>query len=212
MAPGTDAARKWLLAVVPLVVAALVLGVWLAVRGGDMAASAGAAQGTPSARPAPAGSTATPSIADPSSAPSALTTVPVGRVRTKAPVPMDEKGDFGGGVGVRLVGIEAVHGVAHGPGQIAGPALRLTLRISNDSAAPVPLTGLVVNVSYGPQHLPASILSGPGAAPFGASVKPGESESGTYVFAVPADGRGQVSVEVSYSAQEPTVVFRGSAG
>ena len=39
---------------------------------------------------------------------------------------------------------------------------------------------------------------------------PGESRTGTYLYAVPPEGRGDLRVEISYTGSAPTVAFEGS--
>ena len=75
-----------------------------------------------------------------------------------------------------------------GPGEVAGPAVRFTLRLRNDSAQEVPLNTTVVNLYYGKAKTPASPLSEPGGAPLPATVAAGGEASGTYVFVVPQKG------------------------
>ncbi len=143
--------------------------------------------------------------------PGSLETVDVREVSVAPPVALDEAGDFGTGVTVRISDIEAVAGVAHGPGEVAGPALRLTMVADNDSQDPVSLEGMVVALTYGAEKTPASSLSDPGARPFEGELAPGGRATAAYVFGVPEEARGRVSVSTSYTGRAPTVVFEGDA-
>lgn len=136
-------------------------------------------------------------------------TQPVGTVRTEPPVGLDETGDFGTGLTVRLTGVEPVQGVARAPGEIAGPALEVTVRATNDSTRPISLDGVIVFLSYGEDRTPATDF-GHGSAPLQGDLAAGSSASGTYVFAVPEDQRDDVRVEISYTGEAPTVAFEGS--
>jgi hypothetical protein len=143
--------------------------------------------------------------------PGSLDTVPVETVVTAPPVGIDEVADTGTGMTFRLEQLEAVDGEANGPGEIAGPAVRVTVVATNDSPSPVLLESIVVDLTYGAQNTSAAPLSGPGALRFSGEVAPGASATGVYVFEVPVDQRGAVSVLVSYAASVSPVVFQGEA-
>ncbi|WP_098483402.1 hypothetical protein [Georgenia soli] len=136
-------------------------------------------------------------------------TVPVGSVRTQAPVDLDGTGDFGTGLTVRLAGVRGVQGVARAPGEVAGPALEVTVRATNGSDAPIALDGVVGYLSYGGDRTPATDF-GQGSAPLQGELAAGASATGTYVFAVPEDQRDDVRVEISYTGEAPTVAFEGA--
>src|SRR3712207_8712402 len=57
---------------------------------------------------------------------------------------------------------------------IAGPALRVTVRVENGTAEPVALGGVAVNLAYGPDRTPASPLDEPSRRPFATMVEPGQ--------------------------------------
>ena len=143
--------------------------------------------------------------------PGSLETVPVETVVTAPPVAIDEEADAGTGMTFRLERLEAVQGEATGPGEIAGPAVRVTVVASNDSSAPVLMEGVVVDLTYGPDKTSAAPLSGPGVVRFEGEVAPGASVTAVYVFDVPLDQRAAVSVLVSYLASVSPVVFEGPA-
>lgn len=136
-------------------------------------------------------------------------TVAIEPVSTKPPVELDEAADFGTGLSVRLAGIESVQGVARAPGEIAGPALEVTVEAANDSPEAVSLDGVVVFLSYGEDRVPASDFRD-GSAPLGGSLAAQSSATGTYVFAVPEEQRDDVRIEMSYTGEAPTVAFTGS--
>jgi hypothetical protein len=135
-------------------------------------------------------------------------TVPVEPVRTRAPVPLDATGDFGTGLRVRLTSIKAVDGEARGPGEIAGPALRVAVAARNAGDAAIPLEHVVVFMSYGADWTPASDLS-TGSRPLGGTLAAGGQGTGVYVFSVPPDQRDDIRVEISYTGEAPTVAFQG---
>lgn len=139
------------------------------------------------------------------------TTVPARTVETTE-APLDERKDLGNGVAVQVTDVEPVKGEARGPGEVAGDALRIRLKVLNRTKRPVSMEMAVVNLYYGPDAAPASGLSGPGAVPLPSSIPPGSSGTGRYVYNVPQDGRDTIKVEFSYTTAAPTVVFTGKPG
>ncbi len=128
-----------------------------------------------------------------------------------APVGLTEEAAVGNGVTATVEDLEAVLGSAQGPGQVAGPAVRVTVRIVNGTGAPLSLDAVAVDVTYGPGATPASPLDDPSAAPFTGTAGPGESATGIYVFTVPEDRRDALTVAVGYQAGAPYLVFTGPA-
>ncbi|MGZ8750598.1 MAG: hypothetical protein ACXWYP_06935 [Pseudonocardia sp.] len=124
-------------------------------------------------------------------------------------VPLDAEAAVGNGIVATLPQIEAIEGSAVGPGNIAGPALRVTVRIANGTAEGVPLEGVAVNMYYGTDRTPASPLDDPSRRPFGGMVAAGDSADAIYVFSVPADARDSVTIEVGYQAGAPLLLFTG---
>jgi hypothetical protein len=110
-----------------------------------------------------------------------------------------------------IVRVESVRGQAHGVGEVAGPALRFTVKVTNKGGKPVSLNLALVNVFYGSAKTPASSLSGPGYSPLPQKLKASGSATGRYVFGIPQGKRQTLRVEFSYKANAPTVIFRGSA-
>lgn len=229
--PETSTSHGRRFAVAVLVLAVLALWAVLATTGADRPTADARAPSPPSATASPVGDSppadaasptpTVPSTAPDAAAPDAASTpgpetplgegkvVPVEPVTVRPPVGLDATGDFGTGLTVRLAALEPVAGVARAPGEIAGPALAVTVEAENDSTAPVSLDDVVVFLSYGPERIPATDL-GEGSTPLGGSLGAGSSTSGTYVFAVPDDGRADLRVEISYTGEAPTVAFSGS--
>jgi hypothetical protein len=211
VSPMTMTVRRRLLVVGSLVLVAALL-VWLiASRAGDSDSSkdaepdsgdAVAAASTPGAEPS-SGPAGTPS-------PGSLDEVPVEEATTEPAIPLTATADFGTGMKLRIVKMESVAGKARGTGEIAGPALRLTLRMSNGSDSAVSLESAIVDATTGKDKTPAPTLSGPGAKPFEGEVAAGEAMTAVYVFGVPEDARDRLQVAVSYVADAPVVAFAGA--
>jgi hypothetical protein len=175
------------------------------------------AASTPTSSPSPSSAASTPKASrtpkesvppptatgEPTVVPSAATST------TKAPI--DKKGDLGNGVEVRVNRIENVQGEAQGPGEVAGPALRVSITVKNNTSKAVSMELALANLYYGKEATPASPLSGPGADPLTRAIPAGKSATGRYVFGVPKDERDQIQVEFSYTTKAPTVIFTGAA-
>ena len=127
---------------------------------------------------------------------------------TRAPI--TKPGDLGNGVVVKVAQVESVKGTAQGPGEIAGPALRVTISVNNGAAKALAMGSSVVNLYYGTGRIPAGPLSGPGAKQLTGSIRPGATATGTYVFGVPKNQRTHIEVEFSYTTDAPTVIFSGA--
>ncbi len=127
------------------------------------------------------------------------------------PIDFDEAGDFGTGVTAEIIGLEAVDGEARLPGEIAGPASRVEVRLVNDSGETIDLSGARIEITYGPDRTPGITLGQPDIVEFPASLEPGGRADAASVFVVPADQRENVQVAVWYTVDAPIVVFEGSA-
>jgi hypothetical protein len=190
------------------------LSAWLVASGNDGSTpEAAGSRGEPGAvAPGPTPGAAPSSGPTEPPSPGSLEVVPVEQAASNPAIPLTATADFGTGMELRIVRVESVQGVARAMGEIAGPALRLTLRMSNGSDSAVSLDSAVVNVSSGAGHTPASTLSGPGSKAFHGEVAPDDSMTGAYVFGVPEGARDRLQVTVSYSSEAPVVVFTGAAG
>jgi hypothetical protein len=127
-----------------------------------------------------------------------------------APVALDKPAAVGG-VTAEVTSLTAVRASGRGPGNIAGPALRATVRLTNGTGGPVSLDGVAVALTYGKNASPASPVDDPSQSPFRGTVQPGRSAVGVYVFSVPSGDRNVVTVSVGYRAGAPFLVFTGSA-
>jgi hypothetical protein len=199
------------ISLVGLGIAIVVIAALSTLGNGDGAASAPSPSSSDSSSSGPSSGTPavpSPSLGTPSTVGSGQA-VPVGEVRTLKPVPLKSTGDFGTGLTVRLTHLHSVKGVANAPGEISGPALKVIVVADNGATDQISLDGVVVFLSYGADRTPASEFDTMGA-PLRGGLAAGTTRTGTYVFAVPSDQRGDVRVEVSYTGKAPTVAFEGS--
>jgi hypothetical protein len=125
-------------------------------------------------------------------------------------VPLTSPGPVGNGVVISLAGIQGIQGAATGPGNIDGPAVRVTVRVHNGTSGTISLGGVAVNMYYGADRTPASPLDDSSRRPFDGQLAAGRSADGVYVFTVPAGARDHVTVEVGYQAGAPRVLFTGA--
>lgn len=205
-----------------IVLTTALVGAYGAAQGKSDVLSIGSVSPTPSAPSPAATSDSTPSpTADapadtpaPAPVPAPEDAAPPGNAVApveQAPVPLTGSATVVPQVVFTLGTLEAVDGVAQGPGEVAGPALRFTLTVRNDTAASVSLAATVVNLYAGVDQTPSIDLAEPGGVPLPNEVKPGKSVTGTFVFAVPRDARNPVKITVDYSVGVPIVVFQGPA-
>ncbi|MBF0688973.1 MAG: hypothetical protein IR158_14555 [Cellulomonas sp.] len=220
--PVLSRARWWVVAVVALVVVAV--GLTLALAGSRGAGREGGAVAapTPSATPTRAVAGATALADDPSGAGSVDDTAPSadppaegapadGAAVPTVTVPIDAVAELAEAVTARLSAVDAVDGEAVQPGEVGGPALRVKVELVNGSAAPLDLRGAVVNLYHGPQQTPATTLTEPGGSPLPHGLEAGATATGAFVFAVPADARDDLRVELDVRAVGPVVLFAGDA-
>jgi hypothetical protein len=202
--------RRWLLLGAVLLGAAVAVGVGVLVSTSDTPPGV-AAPSTVLGPDATSGPSPTetpvlpPSSTDP---PTDAPTVPAPET-TLSPVPLDGTASFGTGVTARLTAVESVAGEASGPGEVAGPAVRVTVELHNGTNEALALNEMIVDVFAGTELAPGEPLSGPGVQWFDGTLEPGGDATGVYVFGVPADRRDQVRVRVSYDPLAPTVLFEG---
>lgn len=203
------------LLVVLLVVLAIVLGgdddAPATDRGGQGSGQAGAGSGATSAAP----SSAAPPTSDPApAAPAPEVDGPVaGSVDDLPPslpqVGLDETAAVGDGVAVAVASVQRFQGSGVGPGNVAGPALRVTIRLTNGTADPVDLDAVAVHAGYGPDVTPAPDLEDVSRLPFSGTLAPGATAEGTYVFSVPASRLDPAVIEVGYRPGAPLALFVG---
>lgn len=205
--------RLWL-AIAALAVAAVVIALVVAGRGSnDPAASAAgdstaAAEGDPSST---ADATSTPGEPSPAPPVAAESPAPPGGDEPPPLLPevaLDEPVAEGGVTG-SLVLVEEIRADGNGPGNIDGPALRVTVRLVNETDADLDLAGVSVNAAYGPDRTPASPIEDASQSSFSGIVPPGGTAEGVYVFGVPENARNDIRIEVGPRAGAPVMVFTG---
>ncbi|GAA1855399.1 hypothetical protein ACFFOM_11090 [Microlunatus capsulatus] len=161
----------------------------------------------PEPPPVPASSAATTPVPPPTPG-SAESSVEAQPVRTRKPVRLDAPGEAADDVVVRLASVRAVEATASGPGEVAGPALAVTVSIENGTTAELDLGSAVVNLADA-KGAPGSLMSADPARPLPTRAAAGQTVDGVYVFTVAEGRRDPVTVEVGVTPSDPLVVFRG---
>ncbi|MHA6693429.1 hypothetical protein [Homoserinimonas sp. A520] len=193
--------RRILLIAIPVLLAiAAVIAVVAALGAAPGASTPSQPPGiSPSASPSPS-ATPTPST-PPTEGPAAPT--------DKPPAAIDEPAPITPSLTAEIARVEAVDGTARGPGEVAGPSLRVTVTIANSASTDAPLGTTVVSAYYGADLTPAPELREPGGSPLPAMVGAGTTATGVYIFTVPQDERSNVTIMVDYSVDVEPLVFQG---
>lgn len=157
--------------------------------------------GGPADAAAPSAAPTAPTVLSTSSAPTPQPTATTG-LRSAAPITS--------ALTAKIVSMKAVRAEATQPGQVGGPAVRFTIRLTNTSGSAIDLSSTVVNVYSGVDQAPAYQLDSDGLV-FPATVAKRSSVTGTAVFTIPVADRGQVRVTVDTSATSTVVAFSGAA-
>lgn len=162
------------------------------------------------ASPTPSVSTAAPLPPTPSVWP----TPAPGSTAVATPQPpvaadLQDDADLAEGVHARVKELESVEGAAQGSGEISGPAIRVTIEVTNETSESVDLSAAVVNLAFGSAETPGAPVSGPGVVAFPASLAAADSASGTFVFTVPLVERDHIRITLDASATTPMIVFSG---
>jgi len=111
---------------------------------------------------------------------------------------------------VSLVHVKALKVTAVGPGEIAGSALAVTVRVDNRSSAAIDADSAVVTLIDSAGNVGTPTTATP-ASPFVGSIPPGSRRDAVYVFTVAVSVRNPINVVVSYSADAPAAHFAGNA-
>lgn len=124
-----------------------------------------------------------------------------------APVALDKPAAFGNGVTAKVVKSQRVTLSAQGPGEVAGPGVRVELELTNGTGEAIDLNAVAANLFYGKDKTPASPALN-SDTPFSGSLEAGKAAKAIYNFSLPK-GADPVELQVSYTITQPVVVFVG---
>ena len=174
--------------------------------------TAPSATGTPSERStATASSSAPPPAATAAAPPSRGTvnqTVEPKPVPSSKPVQLDKPASSSPGIKVRLTSIRRITVTEGLPGEVAGPALAITVSVDNQSNKTVGLGDAVVNLTDS-SGAPANPIVSPPARPLPTAVRSGQVVNGVCAFTVATSRQKTVTVTVSLAPDQPVLVFKG---
>jgi hypothetical protein len=198
------ATARWLLVPAVICIAAATLVGCTAPSGGAPTAPTGAPAATVSAAP-------TASQTSPAVTPGKIDqTVAPKPQKTAKPVDLDKQ-QKAGGITVSLKSIKSSKVTGHGPGEISGPSLVVTVEIKNASASKVSVDSAIVTLIDSKGNVGTPMTESP-ARPFTGSVAARGSATGVYVFQVGKKVRNPIHVSVNYSTEHITALFVGNAG
>ena len=126
-----------------------------------------------------------------------------------APVQMDQPGDFGNGVTVRITGTQVIDVKAKLPGETTGTAIAVSLELANNSKKSIELSNVIVDLTDsegGSFNLSDSAEQN---IAFKGELKAGGTASATYVFRAEIQKGSSQYLTVKYATAVPTVVFAG---
>lgn len=172
---------------------------------------AGAGSGDPDDAASP-GSSATPTPQPTEfSTPSPGATATVDKPSDGEEVPLDQPAPAVQGIVAEVVGLEATTAGGEVPGEPAGPAIKVTVRLTNGSTSAVDTSGSNVTMTYGgDDRLPAAGLAGDGTSMWPESIPAGGRADAIFQFAVPTVPEGDIRVMVDLLAAAPNIVFVGA--
>lgn len=126
------------------------------------------------------------------------------------PAGFTEPARWSDGATVRVLGAEQQVAGGSGPGALPGqPQTVFTLELTNGTGAPLDLTGVVVQATYGP-GTQASPLYDEATVDFGGVLAPGAIATAVYSFAVPEAGLGDATLTVDVDGYRFPAVFSGA--
>lgn len=179
--------------------------------------------GTRSTSPGPAGSapasiTSTPATRHPAAGKTAAPPVPGNVHQTVAsrtvhlltPKPVGATVTYRSrALTASVLSASRVEASARIPGEIAGPALSLQLRMTNRGAAKLPVGTLIAVTAFDAAGQPLSPITTSSTA-ISKTLRPGASTVGRYVFHLPTRSHDQVTIEVTFAATAEVARFIGS--
>ncbi|MBA2388426.1 MAG: hypothetical protein H0V69_15225, partial [Acidimicrobiia bacterium] len=155
-------------------------------------------------------STSTPDIADDVAPGSGGIddVVPAEPQTTMPEAPLEESVDVGDGITAEIASIERIEGKARLPGEIGGPALAITARLSNDGDETLEVNGVTVTLTDD-DGVPSIPLTNDPADRFTGSIAPDHSAEAVYVFEFGESRPEPITISVNYSAEAPVALFVG---
>lgn len=124
-------------------------------------------------------------------------------------VGLDEVVPAGAKASMHLKSVELTQAEADGIGQIAGPALMLEIGIDNESKDELDLSRMEITAYVGKDLTPTNLLTDSRSVALPAAVKSGETVEGTYLFSVPNDEPGTVTIQFNSGNETEVQILVG---
>lgn len=127
------------------------------------------------------------------------------------PATVNQPVRYGDGVSLRVRSVSFAKETSKGPGSFPGrPYALLTLVMTNKSNTALSISDVVVTV-LGHNFVPVPPVYAQEAKvqDFSGTLKPGQTASARYAFAVPPASRSMVTVVVDFDGAHTSAVFRG---
>ena len=115
----------------------------------------------------------------------------------------------GRGLTASVLRATRINATARIPGEVAGPAVSVQLKMVNRGASAVGLGSLVAVTAQAADGTPFSPITTSTTA-VSATLRPGAATVGRYVFHLPTAFRGPVTIQVTYAATAEVARFVGS--
>gem|GEM_PF-2943429 len=125
------------------------------------------------------------------------------------PVDLDEESGEIDGISVEISDISRIDAEAELPGETGGPALLVTIELTNNGSVTADLSTVTVNLADAEGATSTPLTASP-AAPFDGTLDADESATAMYVFSFPDDRVGPVTVDVSPAPELPVARFVGA--
>ncbi|WP_416890357.1 hypothetical protein [Microbacterium sp.] len=112
-------------------------------------------------------------------------------------------------VAVRVASVHRFEATGALPGEVSGPALRVTVEIDNQSDADLDTSLATLAVDFGDDRVPAPELDDPEAPANPGIVAPGDLGTIVRSFTIPDGETDRMRVSLEMSVGKPTVIFEG---
>ncbi|TWE11815.1 hypothetical protein [Rudaeicoccus suwonensis] len=130
---------------------------------------------------------------------------------TAATASFDTSVTYPTGVVLTITSIKQAKETGQGPGVFANaPITEVTVKFTNGSKSTINLEQVVVQMTYGSPARIASPVYNTSAVDFSGSVRPGASQTATYVFSIPSAGLKHNTMTVDFDGTYAAADFTGS--
>jgi hypothetical protein len=134
--------------------------------------------------------------------------VPSGSVSTRSPVSMGKSASFSNTLRARALSAIEFRAKATRPGEISGPAVRVTVQIDNESRSTASLAGVAVTC-HDAAGTPLVAMESSPVQPFATTVPAHASAKGVYVFELAKGWHNPLTFVLTNAATRSAVQFNG---